>query len=336
MKKHRFSTSKILVSLLLGVVMLFFLFTKVSLKETFSAISEIPFVFLLIAVIVGGVMQAGWIARWKLIVDKFGTVKFLKLVPIFLAGSLINQLTPGSKSGGQPLRAYYLSKINKKSFSSNLATALFDFLAGAFASTTLIIFAVVYLLLKFPASGYSWIFVLLFASFLVVVIPIVLLHSLEKKSKFSIAVLRTLYLIPFIRKRFHSFQQFERNSFHWVIDFYNANIVFLKDWRLVFLQVCIEFWNYFLDFFKTYLLFLAIGEHVSFVVVAVIGIISQVAGFVFFTPGGIGIIESSSVGLYYLFGVNPEIAAAIAVINLLIKYFYEFGIGYLSFLYLQK
>jgi len=323
-------------SIILTVIIIWIIFLKIDFQETASYLAKVPTFFILIAFLLNLAMYALWVFRWRLIIQKISKIRYFILFPIFFAGGLINQLTPGSKSGGQPLRAYYLNKINKKDFADNFATTIFEFLSGSFVSLALLVISLVYLFDSLSIELYYSIIALVVLSILAVLSLIYLAYKLEKKSKFALKILKLIYIIKPIKNRFKTFTAFEKNTLKEVREFFKETIIFLDDKPLLFKQMLIELLTYLIEFFKVYILFKALGIDAPFVLIAGVSVVSQMIGFLGFSPGGLGMVEGSAIGLFYLFGIDPEIAAAITILNRIILYFYEFVCGYISLLYLRQ
>ena len=111
--EHRISflIKRHFLSGLVAILLVWFILANVNLKETWGHLMGIPISIILLVFAINFVQYCLRIFRWKLIIDKIGPVGYWILFPIFFAGGLINQLTPGTKSGGQPLRAYYIYRI---------------------------------------------------------------------------------------------------------------------------------------------------------------------------------------------------------------------------------
>jgi len=325
-----------LFSIFVSILVIIYLFTKIEFRETMLYLGDVPLSFILIVFFINLLMYALSIFRWRIIIQKISKIGYFVLFPIFFVGGLINQLTPGTKSGGQPLRAYYLTKLNKKDYADNLATVLFEFFSGSFTSFVLLVFSLFYLSRRFQFKVYYSIVIFLVLSILMVLFLIYLTYKIEIKSKIARRMLSLIYKIRFIKKRYKTFVMFENNVFRGAREFFKESFIFLKDSSLVLKQMFIEFMVYLLEFLKVYLLFMALGVDVPFMVVAVISVISQMVGFLFFSPGGLGAVEGTMVGLYYLFGISPEIAAAVTIINRIMIYLYEFLFGYISLIYLRS
>ena len=183
---------------------------------------------------------------------------------------------------------------------------------------------------------YYSIIVFLVLAVLIVFSIVYFAFKLERKSPFSRRIHVWLYKIPFIQRKYGTLKKFERSMFKGVREFFRETFVFLENKALVFVQMAIELLVYLLRFYAIYLLFRALGVDVPFVLVLVVSAVSEMIGFLFISPGGLGAVEGSMVGLFYLFGINAEVVVAVTVINRIIIYAYEFIGGYVSFLYLKS
>ncbi len=81
----------------------------------------------------------------------------------------------------------------------------------------------------------------------------------------------------------------------------------------------------------------AFGQHASLIQVAVVYLAGNTAGAMVPTPGGMGAIEGAlAASLTAVVGVNPGIAAAVAVLFRLVTYWIRIPIGWVAMRHLQK
>lgn len=325
---------KHLFSFLLTALMIMLIYLKLDIKSMIEYLSKIPLYTIACLFLVTLAVYCLRIFRWRRIILKISKANYLQLFPIFFSGGLINQLTPGSKSGGQPIRAYYLTKLNHKKYADNLATTLFEFISGSFTSLMLLAFAFVYLSIRFPPKVYYSIMVFSSVAIITLSSALYLAYRIAKKSPKKI--LSLLYKIKAIHKRYKTLKYFEHSMLRQIREFFSETIIFFRYKRLIFEQMGIELLAYLLEFLNIYILFIVMGVHVSFASIAVITIIAEIIGFIFFSPGGVGVVEGTMIGLYYVSGIDPHVAAAVAIITRAILYFYEFFVGYVSLIYIRN
>ncbi len=80
----------------------------------------------------------------------------------------------------------------------------------------------------------------------------------------------------------------------------------------------------------------AFGQELSLVQVAVVYLAGNTAGSIAPTPGGIGTIEIALAGALTVTGVNPGVAASVAVLFRVLTYWLRIPFGYISMRYLRR
>ena len=82
-------------------------------------------------------------------------------------------------------------------------------------------------------------------------------------------------------------------------------------------------------------MFKAFSYDVSFLAVIIVVTLSLLIGSIIFVPGGIGLIETVMISLYFSFGIGSSIAATVAVVDRFIFYFFSLFVGGLCLAYLN-
>lgn len=73
--------------------------------------------YVILAVVIQFIILALWNTRWSLICKSLDIPhNMLSLFAMTIVGLAINDLTPSGRSGGEPVRAYILSKKSSESF----------------------------------------------------------------------------------------------------------------------------------------------------------------------------------------------------------------------------
>ena len=84
-----------------------------------------------------------------------------------------------------------------------------------------------------------------------------------------------------------------------------------------------------------YYSFMAVGFEIKLIELLVVYSISTFVADLSIFPGGIGLMEAVSIGMYNAFGIPLEIATLATLLNRVVYYFYALGIGYVSLAYLH-
>jgi len=131
-KEIKVNLKRLVVSVLVGAVLIvlaLLLLSKENLAGMVNAILSANYVFVLSAIGIYFFGLALWSTRWKMILASAGhKTRLSKLYPIQLSGVFINNVTPFTYSGGDPIaRTYLLRKTMKVPYSCGLATMIGEF-----------------------------------------------------------------------------------------------------------------------------------------------------------------------------------------------------------------
>ncbi len=333
---YRFLSRNILF-IILGFGIIYYLFRAIGADEIISSLKSIPYSYIMLVFFMYAAAYLIQIRKWKTIIDVIGSIKYVKLIPIYLGGGLFNQLTPGATCGGQPYRAYYAAHLNRRSIAKNLSTTIFDF-------TTIAIFHSILLTLSFAYLFSSMFNLSLFLMLLVMIVVIVLLlfgitmiiGLIAHKSEMFLRVLPLVYHIRLLRKRFKTYKKFKLFVKREIKIFFDEMLFFFQNKPLVAKALLYDLviWSIYASQF--YILFYAIGVKVSIVSVLIVMSLGQLTNLIMITPGGIGIVEAMMIGVFSFLGVPAASAAVVTSVNRVMLYIYEFGFGYASYMYLRS
>ena len=84
---------------LLGV--LYYIFHKLDLERFYGHFSNINLVYVGYAFASMLLYFLIWNYRWKISLFKIARTRFVKLLPILMAGAFVNNITPGAGTGGE-------------------------------------------------------------------------------------------------------------------------------------------------------------------------------------------------------------------------------------------
>lgn len=277
-----------------------------------------------------------WTLRWQLLMQRKHRKPFHVLFPVYMAGVFGNIVTPGARVGGEPLRAFYMSRIYGGSKTSHLGTVLAAKAGNAVVFMGLVLFSVTFVTLFVPIN--IWLKVLLEGFVLLIVAAMVsgflLREKIGVRSPLMGKLLGWIYNLPLLRvlrKRFHSYERFE----NYMID--KLDNVFAPVVRTVTtpkamaktLFTTLSSWLTF--FLAHYLFFVSLGADIDYLGVVIIVCISTFLGEMAASPGGAGFMETIMIGLCAGFGVETSIAAAVTLLSRALFYIIGVGIGGVCF-----
>lgn len=252
-----------------------------------------------------------------------------------LAGFFINTITPGAQIGGDPLKAYILSKKYKKPFSKIFGAIFADKIIHTLISLFFILFSVLFLITFIPLpSGLTFILqIFLFLIFLVfAIIPLFGIIKTKLNLKFTLRKLKWLaWLNPVknneklqkeIGKKLGSFTKSFRKT--------------ITNKKIFTMGIIFSLIYWFLNYLVSYFLFLSLGFEINFFFVIIVVSLGSLVGVFSPSPGGVGFIEGFMIFLYSIIGVNFATAVVVSLLSRMIFYFHSLIVGGISLISLKK
>lgn len=284
-------------------------------------------------------MMVVWNLKWAYLLQQYVRVRSWHTLPILFAGVFVNHITPGAGIGGEPVRAYFVSKEYPVKMIKAFAAVMMDKLFNTMVIILLFIFSLIYgiLVLRVDRALKA----VLATTLILLLITTLLVYRWKYGGKLRSIILHHLLKFFYhkafsrvLRQRFATYKELHRYVHKKIKEFMGAAQEVLKEKRRLLISVAFAMLYYGLYFLAMDAVFRAL--HVSIRLAALITIvsISSVVADISFTPGGLGLTEVILLALYQAFGLNVTAAASITLLQRAIYYFYMLGIGYLCMLYL--
>lgn len=329
-----------LLLMLVGFVVLIFLLRFVGYGEIFRTIALINIGYILLMIVTKVISVLIFNYKTYLLSKSIKPISFWTLLPIHMAGALVNNLTPGPSVGGEPLKAYYLEKATGLRGSICFGLYTMDsliFLAGTAIFMTLSIFFLIFSIssklvgLKYMLAGWLALFIILG------VLLVLFILKVSKNKKRFIALLRKIFnfrLFKFLRKYFKSSDDFVKE----ILSKHRAFTKTLKLlwgnkktlWNVLFASII---W-YPLQALGVWFLFKGMGFSVSFVHLVAVITVSMSVGFIIFVPGGTGAVEATTIILMTMLGVPASAITAAILLDRMVLYVMVYLFGYLCLSYI--
>lgn len=314
MKKFDFSAKKAIPFLILGVAIILLLAGITGIDRIMEAVNQTDQRIYALAFFVQVLTILVWLTKWRILTKAIGiNVRTRRMFPILLSGIFVNTAVPSAKVGGEPLRAYMFHKLGnvpmEKSFASVATDRALDgipFIAIIFASMAVVIFA-------WELPIYAVVLLVIAAAFV------------------SVAVISFLYVcfrpIPakglifwFIRRlrriisKFRPVKYVERKVEEFLEGFGEGakEILGRRKYSVPALSLSSAYW--FLTIFRMWLVFLALGEPVSFGTLGLavtLGLLLQAVPI----PGGLGVVEGVYVLIFKAAGIPGGVALTAALLD---------------------
>ena len=158
------------VSLVILAVMLYF----VGIDQVIDALKIAKLEYIAIAVAMQVFTYYLYTLRWKILnglVDINVGIK--KLIPMVLVGLAVNNITPSGRGGGEPVRAYILSREEDYPMEETFATVVADRALDTFPFVVLAILTIIGMALTFNFD--LWLLVLMVVAVIAIVIVLILI-----------------------------------------------------------------------------------------------------------------------------------------------------------------
>lgn len=336
--RKQFLSKRNLLLVIIGFALILFVISKVGFADFAFSVESIGMKWILATLGITFLIFVVDCFRWKTVLNPFYKTTYFKLFPIFMSGVLFNNITPGIRSGGEVVRAYYLHKRSGKALSDCLAVAVLDAITLGLSFMLLVIFSLVYMIFFLNVSNF--ILAMLVAVLLVIAIIISFVfylfhHGSTKGNKRLVKFFGKFYRFKFAKGRFNTLEKFEDFLFDKLAHFVGTFRNLAKRKMLLIQAVLLGFVTFLIMYSRAYILLRLLGVQVGFVLVLAVVTLSYLLGYLIFTPGGFGVVETFMIALYYSQGVTSSIAAAVALIDRYTFFAVALGLGYVSFMYLM-
>ncbi|MFZ2455986.1 MAG: flippase-like domain-containing protein [Candidatus Altiarchaeia archaeon] len=269
--------------------------------------------------------------KWRLIL-RHVKVSFTNLLAATFVGYFINNITPIGMAGGEPVKAYLLSKKEgiapEKAFSS-VVVDLFLEIIPIFLLSSVAIFLIL-------TNGISpEIALVIIAASFVLLLFFVLALTLAINKEYSMKIINVLICsfsrIPYMKGRaekIHSEIEVIYGKFN------KAMKEQMLDNYILLFGTCISIIVWSLRLLRVYVIFLAIGINIPLATLVIVQAFAIVVTFIPVSPGALGIWEGTNIALFSLLGASAGVtaikAATVTMIDRLIFYVFPTVLGVVS------
>ncbi|MBD3389172.1 MAG: flippase-like domain-containing protein [Candidatus Altiarchaeales archaeon] len=314
-----------------SILLLGALFFSVDYNELFRITSKLSYEWTAALIALQLFIMLLMSLKWYVIIRRYA-VSFTNVLHTSIIGFMVNSLTPVSLAGGEPVRAYVISKIDKIKMEKSFATVLVDLYLHIIPVLFLNLVAI-FIVFKYSMDlRFAWLLGLLavLASTLLVG-SFSLLTSRDPSLRLFNAILDVFERIVFLRKYVRRVEAHVDDLFS---SFHRSIRTTMTDvWTLtVGLIISIAIWA--LSVLRIYLVFLALGVPIElWKVIVVYAILVTVSGLPLL-PGALGIWEWVGTGLFTVLGLPLEVSAAIVLVDRLLFFWLPIFTGFLSSLHI--
>lgn len=310
-----------LVSLIIMGVMLWF----IGIDDIIDALKIANLWFILVAVFIQIFTYYLYTLRWKIINEMVDiNVGIKKLIPIMLVGLCINNITPSGRGGGEPVRAYILSKKIKIPMEQSFATVIADRALDTFPFIVLAIVTIISVTFYFSLDPIL-IFLMVIAVVIIVAVLLLLIYMSINK-KFGKKVNNWIFKLT---RRFYKKDpmNLEKKIHELVNGFQDTMNLLISNKRIRNLALPLSFFIWGFEILRVYIVFLAFGANVSPIIIGEVFIMASLIGMIPVLPGGLGAVDGVMILFYAAAGVPTSLSAAATVIERLISFWMATAIG---------
>ena len=323
--------------LLIVIVSLLFLFIlkDIDFLEVYYLINNLSLFYFTLAFLSCLITFLLWNIRWKNTLKELIDANYWYILIILFAGVFINTITPGASTGGEPVRAYFLSKKYNKPKTELFGSIVADKFFNLAVFLLFVVFSIVFIFIYVEISPRLKILLeTILAS--IILSCLVVIFLLWKKIKFKVDwISEKFYRLKSVKKHFKTPEEFKNYVNKKIKNFLGVfNSIILnkkKFWFGIFISII--YWLFL--YLSSYFLFISLNSQINFLSLIVVVTLSHLIGDISPVPGGIGLTEGTMFLLYSAMGVSPPIAIVVSLLSRIIYYFFSLLMGGLSLIYLR-
>lgn len=309
------------ISIIILLVMLWF----VGIDQVISALKLANLYIIALAIATQIVTYFLYTLRWQILNNESNmNVSIRELLPMVLVGLAVNNITPSGRGGGEPVRAYILSKEKNYQFEETFATVVADRALDTFPFVVLAAITIVAMTLYFDMP--TWLLAVMIVAVIAIIILLAVIVYMCINPGFGNRV--DGWIIGIVR-RFYKKNTVElENKIHEaVFGFQDTMKGLVSNKKALYYTVPLSFLIWIFEIIRVYLVFLAFGANVNLIVIGEVFIVASLVGMIPLLPGGLGAIDGVMILLYSSAGITSSVSAAATVIERLISFWMATIIG---------
>ncbi|WP_461865957.1 lysylphosphatidylglycerol synthase transmembrane domain-containing protein [Thermococcus sp.] len=289
-------------------------------RETVEILKKANPSLFMLAIFVFIVTIILWALRWDVFLRGIGVnANFRDVLRGILIGMFVNNVTPGARGGGEPVRMYFIAKRSEGDYGPIFATIMADRLLDLIPVFTMLILSSWYAY-SIGARRMTWILLILtFLLFLLLLIG--LLVMLNRKRMEKIINRGLTFAVKISPRRMKKWEEKIRDMIENGIPQFQITVrMILKRKRDFATALLLSYVFWALVILRSYLVFLSINYGIDIEKVMVVQMATIVISLVSIIPGGAGITETINSGLYLALGIDKSIAITATLLERLISY----------------
>lgn len=168
----------------ISVFILFVMLWLVGIDEVIADLKVAKLELIALAIGVQVVTYVLYALRWQILNNLADiNTSLKKLIPMVLVGLAVNNITPSGRGGGEPVRAYILSKEENYPMRETFATVVADRALDTFPFIVLAVITIIGMTFYFNFD--LWLLVLMILSVIVIIAVLILIIYMSVNPKFG-------------------------------------------------------------------------------------------------------------------------------------------------------
>lgn len=328
MKKRFVVIFALVILVLLGYVL-----KDIDFYEVYSLLQKIDHFYFALAFLSCLVSFLLWNLRWKNTLRGIVNADYFFLLKVLFAGVFFNNITPGTGIGGEPVRAYFLSKKYKQSKTKILGSILADKMFNLSVFLLFVVLSLLFILVFADIPG--GLKILFEIGLFVIFILITIFLIIPNKEKFKGWILKKSFSFKSVRGNFRNFKEFEKYVNKRISNLKNSFKKSLKGKNKFYRGFLLSLGVWMSTYLVSYFLFLSFDAKINLLPIIIVITLSTLIGDISPIPGGMGLMESSMFLLYSSMGIPGPLAVVVTLLSRFIYYFFSLFIGGISVVYLK-
>ncbi|MDI6730477.1 MAG: flippase-like domain-containing protein [Candidatus Altarchaeum sp.] len=320
----------------MSIILLIILLSMIGIDKVWNAMSKLDVRIFLFLIGLQVFIIFLHTLRWAIVLYNKIKNKEISFTSLFMATSVAlfsGNIVPVGSVVSEPIRAYILSKLDNFPMAKSFGSAIIN-LNLEILPVLLFISIAIYFVLADEISVYIVLLLIIAAIFVGILSLISFLSIVDRKRALNIATffINLFSKFSFLKKRMSE----TKIKIGCIISEFHDGAKYGLNLKIFGLGTIISFIIWFFSFLRPYIVFIAIGYNIDIAVFVAVLVVVLIISYIPTLPGGIGIWEISSIGLYTLLGVPSEYAAAAIIVDRLISYWFVCLFGYAALIIAYK
>lgn len=309
------------ISILILVVMIWL----VGIDKVIDALKMAKLEYIALAIAIQIFTYYLYTLRWQILNNLADIdVSIKKLLPMVLVGLAVNNITPSGRGGGEPVRAYILSREEDYPMEETFATVVADRALDTFPFVVLAVMTIIGATFYFEFD--TWLLVVMVLAVIAIVVILAVLIYMSINPKFGEKV--DNWIVGLVRRFYKKNSDQLEEKIHSVIHgFQDTMKLVIYNRNVMYYALPLSFIIWIAEIGRVYFVFLAFGANISPIIIGEVFIIASLVGMIPLLPGGLGAVDGIMVVFYSAAGISTSLSAAATLIERLISFWMATIIG---------